>query len=143
VGFRTKLGLPSAFDGMMANPLALQRPAAQYPRAKFVVPHLGSGMLRELLMLADQSPNVYADTSGFGGWAKYLDGAPGKAQMVRQAVEVMGAGRLLFGTDSTFFPRGWRKDVFDEQLKVFQEAGLSAEQVKQILSGNMERLLGE
>jgi hypothetical protein len=33
-------------------------------------------------------------------------------------VEVIGAERLLLGTDSTFFPRGWRRDVFDAHLKV-------------------------
>jgi predicted TIM-barrel fold metal-dependent hydrolase len=136
VGFRTKLGLPSTFDATFASPLALQRPAAQYPRVKFIIPHLGSGLLRELLMLADQAPNVYSDTSGVAGWAKYLDGAPPPARVLRQAVDVMGAGRLLFGTDSTFFPRGWRRDVFDQQMVLFAEAGLNEEQVTRILGGN-------
>lgn len=141
VGFRTKLGLPCAFDAQFANPLLLQRPAAEFPRANFIVPHLGSGLLRELLMLADQCSNVYADTSGLPGWAKYLDGRPMPAQVLRQAVDVMGAHRLLFGTDSTFFPRGWRRDVFDAQLEVFRQARLSEEQVAQILGQNLERLL--
>jgi hypothetical protein len=143
VGFRTKLGLPSAFDGTLGNPLSLQRPAAEFPNLKFIVPHLGSGLFRELLMLADQAPNVYTDTSGIGGWAKYLDGNPTRAAVIRQAVEVMGAGRLLFGTDSTFFPRGWRRDVFDQQLAVFAEAKLSAEDVALILGGNLERLAAD
>jgi hypothetical protein len=137
VGFRTKLGLPSAFDATFANPLALQRPAAQYPRMRIIIPHLGSGLLRELLMLADQAPNVYSDTSGALGWAKYLDGAPPPARVLRQAVEVMGAQRLLFGTDSTFFPRGWRREVFDQQMALFTEAGFDDEQVTQILGGNL------
>ena len=61
-----------AFDGSFANPLHLQRPAAEFADAKFIVPHLGSGLLRELLMLADQAPNVYADTSGVAGWATFF-----------------------------------------------------------------------
>lgn len=142
VGFRTKLGLPCVFDSTLANPLALQRPAAEFPRLRFVLPHLGSGYLRELLMLADQSPNVHADTSGVGGWAKYLAGNPPPTTALRQAVDVMGAGRLLFGTDSTFFPRGWRRDVFEQQVRLFEEAGLTADQVRQVLGGNLERLLG-
>jgi hypothetical protein len=141
VGFRTKLGLPSAFDATFANPLALQRPAAEFPRIKFIIPHLGSGLLRELLMLADQSPNVFSDTSGVGGWAKYLDGAPPPARVLRQAVEVMGAHRLLFGSDSTFFPRGWRRDVFDQQMKMFAEAGLDDEQVTRILGANLSGMM--
>jgi predicted TIM-barrel fold metal-dependent hydrolase len=141
VGFRTKLGLPCAFDAMLSNPLALQKPAAQFPRARFIVPHLGSGYFRELLMLADTSPNVYADTSGVAGWAKYLDGSPTPAQVLRQAVTVMGAGRLLFGSDSTFFPRGWRRDVFDQQLRMFEEAKLSADDVTKILGRNLQDLI--
>ena len=141
VGFRTKLGLPCAFDAQFASPLLLQRPAAEFPRARFTIPHLGSGLLRELLMLADQSPNVFADTSGMAGWARYLDGAPSPAAALRHAVDVMGANRLLFGTDSTFFPRGWRRDVFDEQLTAFREARLSDVQVAQILGENLEGLL--
>ncbi len=141
VAFRNKLGLPAAYEGTLANPLNLLRPCTEFPQARFVVPHLGSGMFRELLMLADQAANVYADTSGIGGWAKYLDGGPSKAQVLRQAVNVMGAGRLLFGTDSTFFPRGWRREVFDEHLEVFREAGLNDEEVRKILGGNLEGLM--
>jgi predicted TIM-barrel fold metal-dependent hydrolase len=141
IGFRTKLGLPCAFDASFSNPLQLQRPAAEFPRAKFIIPHLGSGLFRELLMLADQSPNVYSDTSGVGGWAKYLDGAPTPAGVLRQAVDVMGANRLLFGTDSTFFPRGWRRDIFEQQMKIYEEAKLTDEQVALILGENLRRLV--
>ena len=141
VGFRTALGLPCPFDPQLASPLHLQRPAAEFKRTNFIVPHLGSGYFRELLMLADSAPNVYADTSGAAGWARYLDGAPTPAQVLRQAVEVMGAGRLLFGTDSTFFPRGWRRDVFDQQTQLFCEAGLTAEQAGQVLGENLRRLV--
>jgi uncharacterized protein len=143
VGFRTKLGLPCPFDARLANPLDLQRPAARFPRAKFIIPHLGSGLFRELLMLADVAPNVYADTSGVAGWARYLDGAQSPAQVLRRAVDVMGADRVLFGTDSTFFPRGWRRDVFDEQVRIFREAKLSDEQAGQILGENLGRLFAQ
>jgi len=142
VGFRTALGLPCPFDPQRANPLDLQRPAAEFKRINFIIPHLGSGYFRELLMLADAAPNVYADTSGVAGWARYLDGAPRPAQVLRQAVDVLGAGRLLFGTDSTFFPRGWRRDVFDQQLQIFREARLTDEQVAQVLGENLARLAG-
>ena len=35
--------------------------------------------------------------------------------MFRQALAVAGADRLLFGTDSSFFPRGWVADVHERQ----------------------------
>jgi hypothetical protein len=142
VGFRTRLGLPCAFDGTLGNPLALQRPAAEFPKLTFILPHLGSGFFRELLMLADQVPNVYSDTSGIGGWARYLDGAPTQAAVLRQAIDILGAGRLLFGSDSTFFPRGWRRDVFEQQIAAMAEAKPTADEAAAMLGGNLEKLLG-
>jgi uncharacterized protein len=98
-------------------------------------------MLRELLMLADSAPNVFADTSGIGAWGKYLDGHPAEAPTLRHTIDVMGAERLLFGTDSSWFPRGWRRDAFDAHLRVFDEIKLDKTQVAAILGGNLERLL--
>ncbi|MDP7254436.1 MAG: amidohydrolase family protein [Planctomycetota bacterium] len=143
IGFRTKLGMPNVFDCTM-TPLEMQSICAACPNANFVFPHMGSGYFRELLMLADMVPNVFTDTSGMGGWGKYLAGNPPPHEVLKQAVEVLGAERILFGSDSSFFPRGWREDVFDAHLDVFQKAGLSEEQVVRILGRNLERmLLGE
>jgi predicted TIM-barrel fold metal-dependent hydrolase len=141
VGFRKKLGLPTGFDLSLSNPLNLSRPCARFPRVNFIVPHLGSGMFRELLMLADTFPNVYADTSGIGAWPRYLDGRPAQGRVLAQALDVLGEDRLLFGTDSTFFPRGWRRDVLDEHLRVFDQEKLPPDVVRKILGGNLARLL--
>ena len=141
VGFREKLNLPAPFDLSVASPLALRKACTQFPNIRFILPHLGSGMFRELLMLADTAPNVFADTSAIGSWGRYNEARPTEAQVLSHAVDVLGAERLLFGTDSTFFPRGWRRDVFDAHLKVFEEAKLDAKQVGAILGGNLERLL--
>ena len=34
----------------------------------------------------------------------------------RQALAVAGPDRLLFGTDSSFFPRGWQQPIHDAQV---------------------------
>jgi predicted TIM-barrel fold metal-dependent hydrolase len=59
----------------------------------------------------------------------------------RRALEVAGSERLLFGTDSSFFPRGWVAGVFQEQARVLSEIGISEENARAILGGNLERLL--
>ena len=141
VGFRTKLGMASAFDPTFSNPLSLQRPAAEFGRVKFIVPHFGSGMFRELLMVADQCPNIYTDTSGIGGWARYLPGQMTPAQVLRQAVDLMSARRIIFGSDSTFFPRGWMRYMFDQQVRACVDAELTPEQVRWILGENLEGIL--
>jgi len=139
VGVRKKLGLPSPFDMRFSNPLDLHAIALAYPHVPFIVPHFGAGMLREALMLADLCPNVLLDTSSSNGWIKYQPGLT-LADVFRQALAVAGPDRLLFGTDSSFFPRGWVKDVYEQQTRALEEIGASAETREKIFGGNFERL---
>src|SRR5882724_4882165 len=135
VGVRRKLGLPSPFDMRYSNPLDLHAVALRYPAVKFVVPHFGAGYLREALMLADLCPNVYLDTSSSNSWMRY-EGLDLKT-VFRRALDVVGAGRLLFGTDSSFFPRGWNREIFDTQTRTLSELGVSAPDARKILGENL------
>ena len=143
VGLRKKLGLASPFDMRFSNPIDLHAIALQFPKAKFVVPHFGAGYLRETLMLADLCANVYLDTSSSNSWTKYQPETIDLAGVFRKALEVTGAARLLFGTDSSFFPRGWNREVFEAQAAALKEVGIGEEEAKMILGGNLRRLLGE
>jgi predicted TIM-barrel fold metal-dependent hydrolase len=138
VGIRRKLGLPSPFDMRFSNPLDLHAIALRFPRTPFLVPHFGAGYLREALMLADLCPNVYLDTSSSNSWMRYegLD----LETVFRRALAVVGAGRLLFGSDSSFFPRGWNSAVFKDQVKALAKLGVSAADARLILGGNLEQL---
>jgi predicted TIM-barrel fold metal-dependent hydrolase len=95
-------------------------------------------MLREALMLADLCPNVFLDTSSSNSWMRYE--SLGLPDVFRRALEVAGPGRLLFGTDSSFFPRGWNRAVFDTQVGVLADMGLEAGAARQILGDNLRRL---
>ena len=55
-------------------PLALAATAARFPAVKVIVPHFGAGLLRELLMAAEQCPNIHLDTSSSNGWIRSLPG---------------------------------------------------------------------
>jgi hypothetical protein len=138
VGVRKKLGLASPFDMRLSNPLELHPVALRFPQVRFVVPHFGAGLFREALMLADLCPNVWFDTSSTNRWMAY-EGLSLRNVFAR-CLDVLGAGRLLFGTDSSFFPRGWHREILDGQTKALYELGLSAAESEQILSGNLERL---
>ena len=105
MGVRKKLGLPSQFDMRFSNPIDLHSVALQFPGVNFVLPHFGAGYFREALMLCDLCPNVSLDTSSTNSWMRY-EGLDLKT-VFRRALEVAGATRLLFGSDSSFFPRGW------------------------------------
>jgi uncharacterized protein len=138
VGVRKKLNLPSQYDLRFSNPLALHPVALHFPKIRFVVPHFGAGLLRETLMLADLCPNVFLDTSSTNHWMSYegLD----LRTVYRRSLDVVGAERLLFGSDSSFFPRGWNEEIFRQQTTALYELGVEREQASRIFHTNLEAL---
>lgn len=139
VGVRGKLGLASPFDMGYSNPIQLHAVATEYSEVPFIVPHFGAGYLREALMLADLCPNIYLDTSSSNGWMKY-EGLELET-VFRRALKVTGAERLLFGTDSSFFPRGWQASIFNEQVAVLKNIGISEADARGIFGKNLLRVL--
>jgi uncharacterized protein len=139
VGVRKKLGLPSPFDLRLGDPLAAAALALRYPKVPVIIPHFGAGMFREALMAADQAPNVCLDTSSSNAWIKYHPGLT-LDQVFRQAIAVAGADRLLFGTDSSYFPRGWQKPVYEAQVAALEAAGVAASDRAKVLGANFQRL---
>jgi predicted TIM-barrel fold metal-dependent hydrolase len=139
VGVRKKLGLPSPFDFRLGDPLAVAACAQRFPSVPVIIPHFGAGLFREALMSAEQCPNIFLDTSSSNGWMKYYPGLSLEG-VFRQALAVVGLERLLFGTDSSFFPRGWQRPVYDAQRAAMSATGVDEEQQAKILGGNFERL---
>ena len=139
VGVRRKLGLPSKFDLRLGDPLAVAKLAMAYPNLPIIVPHFGAGMLREALMAADACPNVHLDTSSSNSWIRYTPGLTLES-VFKAAVSVVGARRLLFGTDSSFFPRGWQRGVYDTQKTAVASLGLPASDEAMIFGGNFDRI---
>jgi predicted TIM-barrel fold metal-dependent hydrolase len=142
VGVRKKLGLPSPFDLRYSNPVDLHPVALRYPKVRFVIPHFGAGFFREALMVCDLCPNVYLDTSSSNSWTCYMTPKPSLAHIFAQAIEICGPRRLLFGTDSSFFPRGWNHAILAQQLEALREAGAGQVEARQILSENLHEFLG-
>ena len=141
VGVRKRLGLASPFNLRLGDPLALATVAAKFPKVPVIIPHLGAGFLRETLMAADQCPNIHLDTSSSNSWIKYHPGLTLEA-VFRQALEVVGADRLIFGTDSSFFPRGWQRQIFEQQKATLDAIGVPMDAQEKIFSGNFQRLFG-
>jgi predicted TIM-barrel fold metal-dependent hydrolase len=139
VGVRTKLGLPSRFDFRLGNPLEVARLAVRYPSVPFIIPHFGAGMFREALMAADMCGNIHFDTSSSNSWIRYTPGLTLDAAF-KAALSVVGPSRLLFGTDSSFFPRGWQKGIYETQKQILDMPGVSAEDTALIFGRNFDRL---
>jgi uncharacterized protein len=139
VGARKRLGLPSPFQVRYGNPLGLQKAAAVFPNVPIIVPHFGAGLFREALMLADQCANVHFDTSSSNSWLRYLPGLT-LDQVLKTSLEILGPDRLLFGTDSSFFPRGWVREIYDRQRAALGAAAATGTVREKVLGKNFERL---
>jgi uncharacterized protein len=140
VGVRKVLGLPSTFDMRYSNPIDLHGVALRFPQLRFVVPHFGAGYFREALMLCDLCPNVYLDTSSSNSWMRYEEAHLDLRNVFRRALDVAGPKRLLFGTDSSYFPRAWNAHVFEVQSKALYEIGVTDEIARLIFQENLPHL---
>lgn len=141
VGIRKKLGLASPFDMRFSNPIELHRVALEYPKVNFVVPHFGAGYFRETLMVGDLCPNVHVDTSSSNSWMRYTPGISDLKEVFRRALQVFGPRRILFGTDSSFFPRGWNAEIFQTQAETLHALGCPREDAAAIFGGNLQGLV--
>jgi predicted TIM-barrel fold metal-dependent hydrolase len=142
VSIRDKLGLPNIFDLRYADPIDLHKAAIDFPGLPFIIPHFGCGYFREALMLGAQAPNVYVDTSSSNTWLTYMPSHLDLKTVFAKTLQVFGPQRLLFGTDSNVFPRGWRQDILHQQMEILRELQTTQEAAAQILGGNIARLLG-
>jgi predicted TIM-barrel fold metal-dependent hydrolase len=139
VGVRKKLGLPSPFDIRFGNPLDLHAIALSHPQMPIIIPHFGAGLFREALMAADAAPNIVLDTSSSNSWIKFTPGLTLRAVFAR-ALDCVGADRLMFGTDSSFFPRGWHAAVFERQQAVLADLGVGEADRQLVFGGNFLRV---
>jgi predicted TIM-barrel fold metal-dependent hydrolase len=91
-------------------------------------------------MVADLCPNLFLDTSSSNSWMKYQEPGCTLHSVLTRALAIAGPRRLLFGTDSSFFPRGWNRAIFDVQASVLQDLGVSAADAALIFGGNLRRI---
>jgi predicted TIM-barrel fold metal-dependent hydrolase len=140
VGVRVKLGLPSRFDLRLGDPLAVAAQAVRYPAVPVLIPHFGGGMFREALMAVQAAANIRLDTSSSNSWTRVHPGLTLRDVFAR-ALDVAGPRRLVFGTDSSFFPRGWQRPVFDSQREILEALGVPADAQARIFGDNLAELL--
>ena len=124
-----------------SNPIDLHSIALRFPDLNFVIPHFGAGYFREALMVADLCPNVYFDTSSTNSWVKYQAPMMEVRDAFRRSLNLLGPRRLLFGTDSSFFPRGWHRASSIRRSSLLFDLGVSGDDAELIFGANLRRLL--
>ncbi|MCW3991665.1 MAG: amidohydrolase family protein [Candidatus Bathyarchaeota archaeon] len=128
-------------DPRNMNPLTLWEVAKVFPRIPFVVPHFGSGYLRELLLLCWSCPNVHVDTSGSNQWMRWMPFDLDLRGLFRKMMETVGPDRVIFGTDSSYFPRGFSLPYLRVQVNTCRSIGLEEKSIEKIFYRNAARLL--
>ena len=122
-----------------ATPLAdYVRLARRFPEATFILAHWGGGL-----------PFFYECKPALGGWMRnvYFDTSASSlnfgTNVFRRVVDLVGADRVLFGTDYPLlcYPRESRTPDFVRALADATGAGLTDAELAQILGGNLRRLL--
>jgi predicted TIM-barrel fold metal-dependent hydrolase len=141
IPLRERLALPRQIDFTRANPLNLIRTADRFPGMPFIVPHFGAGFLRETLLAGAQCGNIYVDTSSSHSWLATSPARLSLADVFERALSVFGPERILFGTDSSVFPRGWRRDLLLAQREALGACGVRDETRARILGMNAAQLL--
>jgi predicted TIM-barrel fold metal-dependent hydrolase len=122
-----ELGVPVLFhsgDEIMCLPYQIDRLADQCPETRFILAHIGGYFNGEAaLRVAERRENVWVDTSEMPF-----------PQMVRKAVDRLGAEKVLFGTDAPCC------DIRLEILKV-KLAGLTPEQEELVMYKNYAKMM--
>jgi predicted TIM-barrel fold metal-dependent hydrolase len=111
-------------DEPMSTPLAVARAAAACPEATILLGHMGGYFhVDEAIETAERVPNLVLETSAMPYPAK-----------IRQAVERLGAGRVVYGSDGPVSsPR-----IEVEKVRL---AGLDAGAERLVLGENARRIL--
>ncbi len=128
-------------SGVNINPLSLEPVARAFPEVPFVVPHFGCGYVRELLQLCWACANVHVDTSGNNEWLRWYPERLTVEDLFRKFYETVGPGRIIFGSDSSYFPRGFASRYFLDQLRDCRRLGMKEGDMALIFGGNALRLL--
>lgn len=124
------------------EPKVLDAVAKKHADVNFVVPHFGVQYVQQLLFLSWGNPNVFTDTSGSNQWVQWMPYPLTLRDLFQKFFETVGPDRLVFGSDSSWFPRGFAYRYLQDQLRIAHELGWTSEQLRQVFGGNGARLLG-
>ncbi len=141
IKLRDLLGLRPEYDLRTANPISVIAAAERHRGTTFVLPHFGCGFFREALLAGAQSPNILVDTSSSNSWMAAQPEEMTLEKVFRKALDVFGPRRILFGTDSSTFPRGWRFEILEAQRRAVDACGLGEADTARIFGENLMDLL--
>lgn len=124
------------------EPAWLEPVAKRHPGVTFVVPHFGVQHVQQMLFLCWACPNVCVDTSGSNQWVRWMPYRLTLEDLFRRCYETIGPDRIIFGSDSSWFPRGYCYRYLADQMRICHEMNMPEPDLHRIFGGNAARLLG-
>lgn len=123
---------------MKYHPMVIGDLASSFPKVKTVILHMGGGMSLDVELVstkvAEKNPNIYLETCYAHPYA------------IKQAVERIGAERVMYGSDASnngytkyYIRPGAYQEVHMETIRLI---GLPKEQEEMVLGGSAAKLLG-
>ncbi|MEM6429698.1 MAG: amidohydrolase family protein, partial [Deinococcota bacterium] len=86
-------------------------------------------------------PNIYVDSSGSNQWVRWMPYELTLEHLFAKAYETFGPERMLFGTDSNAFPRGFAERYLQDQLRICYQHNFPEADIALFFGGNAKRLL--
>lgn len=124
------------------SPAVLEPVARDFPTVDFVIPHFGIQHVTDLLFLCWSCPNVSVDTSGSNQWVRWMPYKLTLEDLFQRFFETVGPERIVFGSDSSWFPRGFALRYLQDQVRICRFMNMTDEQLGMVFGGNAARLLG-
>ena len=122
------------------NPGLLEQVARDFPTVEFVVPHFGIQYVKELLFLCWACQNVNVDTSGSNQWTRWMPYPLTLDDLFRKFYETVGPERIIYGSDSSWFPRGYSIRYLQDQIRACRFMNMPHDDMQKIFGGNAARL---
>jgi uncharacterized protein len=113
------------FATPLESPWNVARVAEKVPAAKFILGHMGGYDWESGIAVGKARPNTWLE----------ICSTCTDPRKLRAAIEAVGAGRVLFGTDATLFAPEYMLGAMDDM-------GLSAQERAMVMGGNALRLFG-
>lgn len=140
---REYAGIDNIYSEEYSNPQDLIPVAKKYPDISFIIPSFGAGRFLEVLEAGKECSNLFVNTSGSNLWLQDNPEKLDLRQVFSKTLNVFGADRIVFGSDSGFLPRGYRYDILDNQIKTLQEMRIQTCDLKKIFYDNLEGLIAK
>jgi len=137
--------LPTPFRAKYGDPIHLDDVLCDFPDVTVIAGHMSFGWHEQLFYLGGLKYNLATDISAWQDVAR--SNCHKFCQVLRQALDRLGADRVLFGTDNPFVAALMSTKDYVELIKGLPEkapAGITFTQaeVEAILGGNAARILG-